>query len=122
MILFYIAISHDYVREKLTKVRAQKKVLVAELRSLRDLGIYEGRITIDHAPPASTRQHASTKEQASDISDDMDLIGSEADLNAFKQRRPVVPKEKYMTNRKRDSSRAPAEKGINFSVLQVPLF
>lgn len=38
----------------MSKLKAQKKVLVGELRGLRDLGIYEGRITVDHAPPATS--------------------------------------------------------------------
>jgi hypothetical protein len=39
-------------RDKLGRLKAQKRVLVGELRGLRDLGLYEGRITVDHAQPS----------------------------------------------------------------------
>lgn len=37
----------DILREKLKKVKGEKKVLIAELRALREIGLYQGPLTRD---------------------------------------------------------------------------
>ena len=47
--------SDDYVcpcREKLSRIKAEKKVLLNELRALRNLGLYEGPLTTDSTKPS----------------------------------------------------------------------
>jgi hypothetical protein len=39
-------------RDKLSRVKAEKKLLVKELRALRDLGLYEGPLTYSDTGPA----------------------------------------------------------------------
>lgn len=98
----------------------QKKALVSELRGLRDLGLYEGRITVDHARPAAP--HISTKHIERISSLDMSISLDDA-TNALGRERPATSIDpakravKGITDS--DENNRPKEKGINFCVLKV---
>lgn len=103
------------LREKLEKLKAQKKVLVNELRSLRDLGIYDGRITVDHAEPI---QEAKT---FSDKCKQLDHVqsGSVSPTRG----RPLAQPGTFLPSQSPSASELPEqnmqETGINFSLLEV---
>mmetsp|Transcript_24395 Transcript_24395/g.35832 ORF Transcript_24395/g.35832 Transcript_24395/m.35832 type:complete len:1001 (-) Transcript_24395:240-3242(-) len=52
-----------HYQEKLTRVKAERKVLLQELRALRDLGLYEGPLTVDSKASAAP-QHPTEKDSA----------------------------------------------------------
>lgn len=123
-------------RDKVVKLKAQKKVLVGELRGLRDLGIYEGRITVDHAPPAAPA--SSFAQQITCLDASIKLDSSSVSELAHSHAMAIMPEERperrtiqEKLTKKSLSSKAGGmsedvttppqfqEKGINFSVLKV---
>jgi hypothetical protein len=50
-------------RDKLSRVKAEKKLLVKELRALRDLGLYEGPLTYSDTGPAKPYDTAAALER-----------------------------------------------------------